>query len=859
MKLKSVLAALAMLILVPLAVVHGALRASLPKLDRTLIHIGVVAPVTINRDALGVPTIEAANRVDLAYGTGFVHGQDRFFEMDLSRRLAAGELAEVFGDVALEQDRKARIFRFRQVAREALGQASPEQRAVLEAYTRGVNAGLASLHSRPWEYWLLGSAPVKWHPEDSILVSHAMWWDLQYSGLKREIERKEVNAHLGGAECLSGWRCNLQFFYPSQTEWDAPNAADKGADPEKRDPDVSPEVGPTSAAHDGTTIPSPDVLDVRSASASVLTSSRALAPPELTEVHELRDLGIGDWRDTGMSGLKVAPLSPRAESAAGDFLRSDIGSNNWAVAGRLTTTGAALVANDMHLRSRVPAVWYRARLRIAGTATQEALDLNGVTLPGTPLLVAGSNGHIAWGFTNSYGDWYHVKRVACIAVGEKDVQTASGPVPLTVQNEEIRVRGSPSVMLPVMSGPAGVLLEAHPDRRTCWFATWLAQQPSATNMSVISLERVTSVKEALDVAPTLGIPHQNLVVGDQAGHIAWTIAGRVPLDTGDNRTNGTSDWTGPETHPHIMDPKVGRIWTANARATDDPEQEAAIGGNDTLVGADYDLGARVRQIRDDLLAIKGPAAPADMLRIQLDDRAIFLTRWQTLLTGLLDADSVAGHPGRAQFRHLVADWNARASVDSVGYRLVRTYHERTQKVVWDMMVNALQLTAVQPMTVPDQFEPALWQLVTSQPVHMLSARYQSWRQFLLAQVDATMTDLQVDCPDLARCTWGSHKPVSIRHPLSASLPFLASVLDMPTVELPGDHDMPRVQDGPMGASERFAVSPGHEDQGYIHLPGGQSGHPLSPFYKAGFLDWARGTPTPFLPGPSQHRLTLQPE
>ena len=140
-KLRYVAAGCAVLILAPLALVHGVLRASLPKLDGDLDHMGVVAPVTIDRDRFGIPTIEAANRVDLAYATGFVHGQDRFFQMDLSRRLAAGELSELFGEVALEQDQKARIFRFRKVAREVVRQATPEQRAVLEAYTRGVNAG----------------------------------------------------------------------------------------------------------------------------------------------------------------------------------------------------------------------------------------------------------------------------------------------------------------------------------------------------------------------------------------------------------------------------------------------------------------------------------------------------------------------------------------------------------------------------------------------------------------------------------------------------------------------------------------------------------------------------------------------
>src|SRR5882724_9656585 len=278
MKLKYVVAACAALVLVPLAVAHVVLRASLPQLDGEVHHMGVVAAVTIDRDELGVPTIEAENRVDLAYGTGFVHGQDRFFEMDLSRRLAAGELSDVFGAVAAEQ------------------------RAVLEAYARGVNAGLASLRSRPWEYWLFRSVPAEWRPEDTILVSHAMWWDLQYSGLQREILRQQINTRMHGPECEAGWKCGLTFLYPAGTQWDAPNAAVGlvNAAP------VTRTAGSSQAA-----IPPSDILDVRTASAAGGSPS-AFVPS-------------GAPRDTG------------------------IGSNNWAVAGRLTTTGAALVANDMHL------------------------------------------------------------------------------------------------------------------------------------------------------------------------------------------------------------------------------------------------------------------------------------------------------------------------------------------------------------------------------------------------------------------------------------------------------------------------------------------------------------------------------
>jgi penicillin amidase len=176
-----------------------------------------------------------------------------------------------------------------------------------------------------------------------------------------------------------------------------------------------------------------------------------------------------------------------------------------------------------------------------------------------------------------------------------------------------------------------------------------------------------------------------------------------------------------------------------------------------------------------------------------------------------------------------------------------------------MLLSSLGIEPSEQTWAPSMFEGGLWVTVNERPLHMLAPNYADWRQFLLEQLDGTIKELHESCPRLESCTWGARKPVHIQHPLSNAIPLLSHFLDMPEMQLPGDHDMPRVQDGSVGASERFAVSPGHEDQGYIHLPGGQSGHPLSPYYRAGFMDWALGRPTPFLPGPSEHRLTLQAE
>jgi len=207
---------------------------------------------------------------------------------------------------------------------------------------------------------------------------------------------------------------------------------------------------------------------------------------------------------------------------------------------------------------------------------------------------------------------------------------------------------------------------------------------------------------------------------------------------------------------------------------------------------------------------------------------------------------------------LLSQWKAEASPDSVSYRFVREFRGETLDTLWNSLVTAFMGADVK-LRRPAQFEAAGWGLVTERPVGVAPPGGGDWRAFLLARVDATIRTLQAECATLAACTYGQRKPVAMHHPLSRAVPLLPLLVDMPTLELGGDHHMPRVQDGAFGASERFAVSPGRESAGYLQLPGGPSGHPLSPFYRSGFKDWANGVPTPFLPGPAAHKLQLRPQ
>jgi penicillin amidase len=149
--------------------------------------------------------------------------------------------------------------------------------------------------------------------------------------------------------------------------------------------------------------------------------------------------------------------------------------------------------------------------------------------------------------------------------------------------------------------------------------------------------------------------------------------------------------------------------------------------------------------------------------------------------------------------------------------------------------------------------------VTGRPVHLLPAGYESWDALLLAAVHANLDDYAetYDTP-LADRSWGEVNTASIRHPLSAALPVPSAWLDMEPDRLPGDSDLPRAQGTDWGASQRFSVSPGDEASGLMQMPTGQSGHPLSKFYRAGHADWVAGRPAPFQPGPARYTLKLRP-
>jgi len=363
------------------------MRGSLAQLDGEGAMPGATAAIVIERDTLGIPTIIATSRADVARGLGFVHAQDRFFQMDLARRRAAGELSELLGSAAVPIDTRTCTLRLRARAQRAIDAATPEERAVLRAYVEGVNAGLSALPVRPPEYLALSTEPRAWAIEDSALVLASMFLTLQDSEARRESRLAAVYAALPAPLA--------DFITTTSSEWETPLVGGlRGVPP----------------------IPDASVLDVR-------TATPPAHPPRSRSSVEEESAALLAW------------LSPPTNDDAR-------GSNNWGVAGRLTADGGAIVANDMHLGLSTPNIWYRASMVWRDTRPRR---LTGATLPGLPSLVAGSNGDVAWAFTNSTGDWSDLVIVEPDPTDASRYRTPSGMLPIETVHETINVKGSANV------------------------------------------------------------------------------------------------------------------------------------------------------------------------------------------------------------------------------------------------------------------------------------------------------------------------------------------------------------------------------------------------------------------------------
>lgn len=724
--------------------IYSLLRGSLPILSGEKELSALSSPVHVHRDALGIPSIYATNRIDVARALGFLHAQDRFFQMDLMRRAAAGELSELFGSEALEFDKTRRLHRFRFRTEALFPRLSQEEQALLQAYTEQVNAGLDALTTRPFEYYLLGTTPVPWRPEDSLLVCFGLFFELQDSsgqgGIKSKIMERLLPQEV------------FNFFTKNGSAWEA--------------------------ALDGSEVPVLPIPD--------------------SQFFEYLDMSLG----------KTSPTSFQSKLG---------GSNQWAVTKERSKDGKALLACDMHLELTVPNTWYRAAFHYL--EDKENVNVFGVTLPGTPLMIIGSNTHIAWGFTNG-----HLNTHSVIVVDPTSTKTVV---------ETILVKDEDPFAFEIKETSGGPILP-HTFSGSPVSLSWIAYSPQALNMQIFQLEKLKDVHSAIQASKAIQIPVLNFLVVDRNSNIAWTLIGAIPNQN-------------PDDYPVVINPIDNALWNANNRT---------LGGEwlDRVGGESYLNGIRAYQIQQGLLNL-WQAVPKDMLALQMEIKAPFFERWQRLLVEILQFGPTS--PKQQELLSVVRAWDGECAEESAAYYWIRQFREHISTAILERVLAPCLDECHDFLVYFQDFEEPVWLIAQQRPSYLANPKYNSWNDEFLSHIDRMMTSIEVT--EIKNQTWGKQNMLAMNHPFSSALPGFGYLLDMPSIAMSGDYYVPKVAYCKDGASQRMVVSPGNESEGIFHMPGGQSSHFLSPFYRAGHEAWAEGEATSFLPGKPLYKLTFQPQ
>ncbi|MDO9497868.1 MAG: penicillin acylase family protein, partial [Nocardioides sp.] len=521
-------------------------RRPLPQTSGTLELPGLEAEVEVVRDEHGIPQLYGDSMADLLRAQGYVHAQERFFEMDVRRHATAGRLAEMFGEDALESDLYVRTMGWRRVAARELALINPDTRAALDDYADGVNAFLAesSPSEIALEYTVLNAGGLDYRPEewtavDSLAWLKAMAWDLR-GNMVEEIDRVLTMDAVGAERAAE-----LYPAYPSGEH--------------------APIVG-QGAVVDG--------------------------------VFE-QDATTGGTRNPQRTPFTAAQRAPFARLQAGlDRLPSwlgrgdGVGSNSWVVDGDHSATGEPLLANDPHLGVGLPGVWMQMGLHCRELSEACPLDVSGVTFSGVPGVIIGHNADIAWGFTNLGPDVtdLFVERVA------GDTWRYDGKArPLQVRTETIEVADGDDVELTVRSTAHGPILSAvddvladvaevapverPPTDEYAVSLAWTALQPGTTADAVLALNLATDWDSFRSAIADFGVPAQNIVYADREGHIGYQASGRVPIRKSGNDGvlpsagwRPENDWTGEfvpyDGLPNVLDPEEGFVVTANQAVID---------------------------------------------------------------------------------------------------------------------------------------------------------------------------------------------------------------------------------------------------------------------------------------------------
>jgi len=756
-------------------------RRRLPQTDGALQLAGLDAPVEVIRDRWGVPHIYADSLRDLMFAQGFVHAQDRLWQMDFQRRLVAGRLSEIMGAEAVPLDRWTRVIGMRRVAEQEDGLISAEAHATLEAYAAGVNARIDQ-GRLPIEFVLLRYKPEPWVVADTLSWIKMMAWTLSVNW-ETEILRARLIDHLG----------------PEQ-------AAELEPDYFERWPCIVP-VG---------------------------VDHSTVGPSALERAETARPF-----------------MAPSAEEG--------LGSNNWVLGGSRTTTGAPLLANDMHLAIRLPATWYENHL-VGGD-----LNVTGVTFPGIPGVVSGHNGYVAWGFTNGFNDVQdlYVEHLRRTEDGRVQAGYEGEWYDAQVIREEIRVKGGAPVVEevivtrhgPIINSLAGDLAGEEP-----LALRWTALEPDRMIEGLHAMNRAHNCLEFREALRAWTTPIQNTVYADVEGNIGYSFPGKVVIRAkGNGRVpvpgwTSEYEWTGYvpfEDLPHFFNPSQGYIATANNRVTGDDYPY--------FLGYDHCMGDRAQRIVE-LIEGQEKIDIATIQRMQFDQVSP-------------SAQVVAGYLGQlavddaelAAVIEMMRQWDGELAADSSAAAVYQVFMRRMISLVLSDELGGLTIRYAGKGPTPVLAETSL-----------MGMRAWEWLQKTLGEPGSHWFDLgggetRDDCmrlalretvdflkaelgPEIEDWAWGKLHKLTYGHVLGR-LPILGGFFNRGPYPVGGDadtiwatgtgyHDLSGQE--VVGPPFRFIADLGDLRNSLGLLAPGQSGQPGSKHYDDQVEAWFTGKYHPML-------------
>ena len=588
-------------------------RGALPQTTGTIHLAGPHGAITVQRDSYGVPHVQATDTHDAFFGQGYVTAQDRLWQMEFNRRVAAGRLSEILGKSTVGADKLLRTLGLTQSAQADLDNLTPSVRQELDAYTQGVNAFLdGHRDSLPIEFRLLGFTPEPWHAIDSLAYG------------------KVVALSLDGTWNTKLSRMNV-LAASSQKVADALFPSYPNDNPTLIDATGTNEIAPNSSETAPPTAP-----------AVALT---VLTPVQQAALGHLLPTTAGD----DLHWLREAVLGNIASSE---------GSNDWVVAGSHTTTGMPLLANDPHLGIQYPSIWYEVALSGGG------LNEIGFSFPGVPSVIIGHNDYVAWGVTNGQVDDTDLYLEKLSADGTTYLFNGQ-QLPVQTRTETIKVSGGADIHLTVRSTGHGPLLNDSAgqlkDNMTPIALHWTALQPGYSFSGFFELGAAQSLDELQAAIGNISIS-QNFVFADTRGNIGYHLSGWVPIRPAANGllpvdgTTSANDWTGRvafDQMPHLMNPPSGIIWTANNRITSSDYPY--------YITNDWDIGFRARRI-EQLLTAQPKLSADDIARIQSDVVSVPAQQIAPYFANAASANNADRGPRTAQA--LLAGWDGTMSRDS---------------------------------------------------------------------------------------------------------------------------------------------------------------------------------------------------